>query len=275
MGAAQRKGVGLARLAGKIAIITGAAKGLGEADARLFVQEGAQVILTDVDQEAGARLARDIGAGAEFRVLDVRDESGWEAMVADVVERYGGLDILVNNAGVVEPGTIETQTLAEYEFIMDISAKGTFLGCKYAYAAMKARGGGSIINMASIAAIMGEHYVAAYCAAKGAVTALTRAVAVNSARNGHNVRCNAVLPSGTLTPMVQAMPQKMISAGMVTPDQLASGVGQSKLATPQEIANAVLFLASDESSFINGTSLCVDNAMSIIAGVVPDPAVGS
>lgn len=259
----------MGRLDGKIAIITGAAKGLGEADARLFAQEGATVILTDVDDAAGTRLAAEIGAKAEFLTLDVREEQAWQHVIRHVIDRHGGLDILVNNAGVVEPGSIETQTLAEYDFIMDISAKGTFLGCKYAYAAMKARGGGAIVNMASIAAIMGEHYVTAYCAAKGAVTALTRAVAVNSARSGHNIRCNAVLPSGTLTPMVESMPQKMIDSGMMTAEQLGSEEGQSKLATPDEIARAVLFLASDEASFINGTTLCVDNAMSVIAGVVP------
>ena len=181
----------MGRLQGKVAIITGAAKGLGEADARMFAREGATVILTDMDADNGERVAGEIGGSAEFHVQDVRDEQGWEDLIADVVSRHGKLDILVNNAGVVEPGTIETQTAEEYRFVMAVSADGAFFGCKYAVPAMKISGGGAIINMCSIASIVGEPIVVAYAMAKGAIESLTRSVAVHCANNQYNIRCNS------------------------------------------------------------------------------------
>ena len=159
----------MGRLTGKVAIITGAAKGLGEADARLFAAEGASVVLTDVDEANGARVAAEIGPSARFLRQDVRDEDGWRDLIAEVVRQHGRLDVLVNNAGVVEAGNIESTSAEDYRFVMAVSADGTFFGCKHAIPAMRASGGGSIINMASIASVQGESLVAAYCAAKGAV----------------------------------------------------------------------------------------------------------
>ncbi|MGI9361007.1 MAG: SDR family oxidoreductase [Parasphingorhabdus sp.] len=257
----------MGRLKGKVAIITGAAKGLGEADARIFAREGATVILTDVDEECGQRVASEIGAAAEFIMQDVRDESGWEDLIADVVSRHGKLDILVNNAGVVEPGTIETQTADEWRLVMGVSADGTFYGCKYAVPAMKNSGGGSIINMASIASVQGEPVVAAYAAAKGAVESLTRSIAVHCVNNGYNIRCNSVHPAGILTPMVEAIGPKM--AGRTDLRPASEGPAASALGEPDDIANTVLFLASDESKFINGAAIRVDNAKSVVEGVVP------
>lgn len=256
----------MGRLEGKVAIITGAAKGLGEADARMFAREGATVILTDMDQDNGTRVAAEIGVSAEFHVQDVRDESAWEDLIADVVSRHGKLDILVNNAGVVEPGTIETQTAEEWRFVMAVSADGTFFGCKYAVPAMKASGGGSIINMASIASIQGEPVVAAYAAAKGAVESLTRSIAVHCANNGYNIRCNSVHPAGILTPMVEEIGPKMMGRTDLRP--ASEGPAASALGEPDDIAHTVLFLASDESKFINGTAMRVDNAKSVVEGVV-------
>jgi len=258
----------MARLDGKIAIITGAAKGLGEADARIFAREGATVILTDVDEENGTRVAQEIGEKAEFHVQDVTSEEGWINLIDDVVARHGRLDVLVNNAGVVAPGTIETQTADEYRFVMGVSADASFFGCKHAVKAMKETGGGSIINMCSIASLQGEPYVAAYCAAKGAVESLTRAVAVHSANNKLNVRCNSVHPSGILTPMVMNIGVQMEEIGLS--GQQGNNAEPSKLGEPDDIANTVLFLASDESKFINGAAIRVDNAMSAISGVVPE-----
>lgn len=257
----------MGRLDGKVAIITGAAKGLGEADARMFAREGATVILTDMDKDNGTRVASEIGASAEFHVQDVRDESAWEDLIADVVSRHGKLNILVNNAGVVEPGTIETQTAEEWRFVMAVSADGTFFGCKYAVPAMKASGGGSIINMASIASIQGEPVVAAYAAAKGAVESLSRSIAVHCANNGYNVRCNSVHPAGILTPMVEEIGPKMMGRDDLRP--ASEGPAASALGEPDDIANTVLFLASDESKFINGAAIRVDNAKSVVEGVVP------
>lgn len=259
----------MGRVDGKVAIVTGASKGLGEADARLLAREGAKVILTDVDVEAGERVAREIGRQATFIRQDVRDEKAWVDLVARVEKDFGRLDILVNNAGVVEAGTIETQTADEYRFIMAVSADGTFFGCKHAIPAMRRSGGGSIINMASIASVQGEPYVAAYCAAKGAVEALTRAVAVHCAQNKYNIRCNSIHPSGIVTPMVLSMGEKMAKAGLASLQQDGRAAGTSKLGDPIDIANTVLFLAADESRFINGQKIVVDNTMSVTSGVVP------
>ena len=258
----------MGRLTGKVAIITGAAKGLGEADARLFAAEGASVVLTDVDEANGARVAAEIGPSARFLRQDVRDEDGWRDLIAEVVRQHGRLDVLVNNAGVVEAGNIESTSAEDYRFVMAVSADGTFFGCKHAIPAMRASGGGSIINMASIASVQGESLVAAYCAAKGAVEALTRAVAVHCAQGKMNIRCNSVHPSGIDTPMVRGIGGKIARAGLAPPAG-ASPHGASPLGAPADIANTVLFLASDESRFINGQRIIVDNTMSVTAGHVP------
>ena len=257
----------MGRLQGKVAIITGAAKGLGEADARMFAREGATVILTDMDEENGERVAKEIGDAAEFQIQDVRNEQGWEDLIADVVSRHGKLDILVNNAGVVEPGTIETQTAEEYRFVMAVSADGAFFGCKYAVPAMKASGGGAIVNMCSIASIVGEPIVVAYAMAKGAIESLTRSVAVHCANNKYNIRCNSVHPAGILTPMVMDIGPKVMGRDDLRP--ASDGPAPSALGEPDDIANTVLFLASDESKFINGAAIRVDNAKSVVEGVVP------
>jgi 3(or 17)beta-hydroxysteroid dehydrogenase len=261
----------LARLQNKVAIITGAAKGLGEADARMFIQEGATVVLCDVDEDALRALADELGENAEAYVLDVRFEDQWQTLIAHMKERYGRLTILVNNAGVVAPGTIENQTAEDYRFQMAVSADGTFFGCKHAIPLIAASGGGSIVNMASLAAIQGERYVVGYSAAKGAITAMTRSIAAHCALEKNGVRCNVLCPSGIITPMVLSMEQKIHDAGMSyifdTPTESA---GASKLGAPDDIAATVTFLASDESRFINGASINVDQGMSIIAGVVPE-----
>ncbi|GAB5459025.1 MAG: glucose 1-dehydrogenase [Henriciella sp.] len=245
------------RLNGKVAIITGAAKGLGEADARLFAKEGASVILTDMDTENGERIAAEIGESAEFHQQDVSDEESWKTLIDQVVHRHGKLDILVNNAGIVHPGTIETQTTEHYRAIMAVSADATFFGCKYAIEAMKQHDGqSSIINMASVAAISGEANVLGYCGAKGAVEAMTRAVAVHCARSDYKIRCNAILPGMILTPMVQNIQVKMTDNTEVnyTPDRYAP----VKMGEPNDIAQTALFLASDESKHLNGASIRVD-----------------
>ncbi len=255
----------MGRLAGKVAIITGAAKGLGEADARMFVREGARVILTDVDSANGTRVAAELGEMAEYRHLDVRHDAEWKALVDDVVARHGKLDILVNNAGVVELGDIETQTEKDYRFIMAVSADGTWFGCQHAVRVMKETGGGSIVNMASIASVQGESAVAAYCAAKGAVEGLTRAVAVHCAKSGYNIRCNSIHPAGILTPMVIEVGRQAAMMRGAT-EALNGGVAATKLGEPDDIAYTVVFLASDESKFINGAAIRVDDAKSVIAG---------
>ena len=257
------------RLANKVAIITGAAKGLGEADARLFIAEGATVILTDVDVANGEALAAELGGNAHFRHHDVRHEAEWAALVAEVVARFGRLDILVNNAGVVEIGTPESVTEADYRLVMAVSIDGTVWGCKHAIPAMRASGGGSIVNMASIASLQGEPYVAAYCAAKGAIEAYSRAVAVHCAQSQANIRCNSVHPAGIDTPMVRSVPDKMQRSNLRPLADQGQGAGSNRLGQPVDIANTVLFLASDESRFMSGQALVVDNTASVTQGMVP------
>ncbi len=253
----------MGRLSGKIAIISGAAKGLGEADARMFAREGATVILTDVDVDNGQRLAREIGSKAEFHAHDVRNDAEWQKLIDGVVARHGRLDVLVNNAGVVTPGTIETQTEDDYRFVMAVSADGAFFGCKHAVRVMKAMGGGSIVNMSSIASIVGEPNVIAYAAAKGAIDSLTRSVAVHCAIKGYNIRCNSVHPAAIRTPMVTAFFEQSAAAA------IAAGREPSptpKLGDPDDVASTVVFLASDEAKYINGAAIRVDSAKSVVEG---------
>ena len=258
------------RLAGKVAVVTGGAVGLGAADVRLLVKNGARVIVTDVDEANGKQLCEEIGDRAEFRFLDVCKEDQWIDLMAYIEKEYGQLNILVNNAGVVEVGNIETQTTKDYNFIMAVSVDGAFFGCKHAMPLMKKSGLCSIINMASIAAKQGEQYVLAYCAAKGAVEAMSRSIAAHCALSKYTIRCNTVLPSGIVTPMVMGMGSKMAESGLMSLDDLNAASSQSKLGEPDDIAHTVVFLASDESKFINGASISVDNGMSIVSGVIPE-----
>jgi len=256
----------MGRVEGKVAIVTGGAMGLGEADARVLAREGARVVVTDVNRELGAKVAEQIGG--EYRFHDVTDEAQWQQLIAHVGARYGALHILVNNAGIVEPGTIESQTYAEYKRQMAVSADGTFLGCKYAVPLIAKSGGGSIVNMASIASKRGVHSVTAYCAAKGAVEALSRAVAVHCLTQKNGVRCNSIHPGSIDTPMVRGIGAKMVAAGMVTADNQAPP-RQQRLGEPIDIANLVLFLASDESKFITGQEFVPDGGVSAVMAPFP------
>ena len=253
------------RLENKVAIITGAAMGLGAADATLFAKEGAKVILTDVAADNGQELADKIGA--TFMQQDVTDEERWKEIISDTVNLHGKLDVLVNNAGIVEVGDPENQTTEEYRKTMAVHMDSTFFGCKYSIPVMAESGGGSIVNMCSIASVQGESYVAAYCAAKGAIEAYTRAVAVHCGLKKNGVRCNSIHPSGIITPMVESVPEKMEAKFGGAPNQDAPA---SKQGEPNDIAYAALYLASDESKFMNGAQLRVDNAMSVASGSMPE-----
>lgn len=253
------------RLENKVAIVTGGAMGLGAADSTLFAKEGAKVILTDVASDKGQKLAEEIGA--TFMQQDVTDEERWKEVIAETIKLHGRLDILVNNAGIVEVGDPENQTTEEYRKTMAVHMDSTFFGCKYSIPVMSETGGGSIVNMCSIASVQGESYVAAYCAAKGAIEAYTRAVAVHCGIKKNGVRCNSIHPSGIITPMVESVPEKMEAKFGGAPNQDAPS---SKQGEPIDIAYAALYLASDESKFMNGAQLRVDNAMSVASGSMPE-----
>ena len=239
------------RVDGKVAIVTGAAMGLGEAIARRLAAEGAQVALTDVAAAEGRKVADDIGASAVFLPHDVSSEAEWDAVRDAVLAAHGRIDILVNNAGIQIAAPIDEARFEDWRKVQSVNADGVFLGCRMAVRAMKAAGhGGSIVNVASVASHSGEPEGAAYCASKGAVRALTKSVAVYAKPFG--IRCNSVHPGAIDTPMVWNL-----RTAMGLPAS-APGIGQ-----PDDIAWAVLYLASDEARYVTGAELLVDNGRTI------------
>jgi len=250
------------RVRGKVAIVTGAAKGLGKADAEALAREGATVVMTDVD-DAGADIAKaiaaDTGATVVFKHQDVTSEERWQEIVSEVESEFGGIDVLVNNAGIVIVAMPEQCTLEQFRLHNAVMNEGVFLGCKTVIPAMRRRGGGSIINMSSIASHLGYPVFFAYTAAKGAVRAMTKSLAVSCQMQGDKIRVNSVHPGAIDTPMVQAVNEEL---GMPAPDPDATddpvGVGR-----PEDVANMIVYLASDESRFVNGAELVIDNALSI------------
>ena len=251
----------MGRVSGKVAIVTGGASGLGRADCIALAREGAKVLITDVNELAGLQLAAEIDAehrgSAHFMKHDVRDEQQWIDVIGEARRRFGGLHVLVNNAGVVRIVTPETCTLEEFRFQNAVMSEGVFLGCKHAIPAMKDSGGGSIVNMSSTASHLGYPVYFAYSAAKGAVRAMTKAIAVHCQQNKYNIRCNSLHPGAIETPMVENS-TKDLGLQMEVWQQTPWGLGK-----PEDVANVVVFLASDESRFVNGAEILVDNAVTI------------
>ena len=246
----------MGRVENKVAIVTGAASGIGKGCARRLVAEGARVVCTDKD-ERGAQVAAELGA--TFRMLDVTDEAGWQRVVDDTVRELGRLEILVNAAGVAVRGDIERTTLDEWRFVNQVNAEGTFLGCRAALAAMKATGG-SIVNISSVAGLVADADAPAYCASKGAVRLLTKSVALHAARRGYDVRCNSVHPSFIDTPMVDGVVAASRDATkMRALVEKAAPLG--RIGEVDDVAHAVLYLASDESKFVTGSELVVDGGL--------------
>jgi len=249
----------MGRVDGKVALITGAASGLGAADAEVLAREGATVVLTDIDESAGEAVAESIrktGGNATFLAQDASDEEQWQQVIATIRKEHGRLDVLVNNAGIVIMGTPENCTLEDFRKQNAVMSESVFLGCKHALPLMNESGGGSIINMSSIASHLGYPIYFAYSAAKGAVRSMNKAIAVHCQMNGYNIRVNSLHPGAIDTPMVQ---QSAAELGIDNKEDLSPvGLGQ-----PEDVANVVLFLASDESRFVNGTEILIDNALSI------------
>lgn len=250
----------MGRVEGKVAIVTGAASGMGRADALLLAAQGAKVVVTDLNEVDGQAVADQIGDNAIFLPLNVADEDNWKSVVAAAVEAFGRLDILVNNAGMMIMGNVLDTSLDDWRKVNAVNSDGVFLGCKHAIPAMAASGGGSIVNMSSVAAISGQSFVAAYTASKGAVRALTKNVAMFCKEQKNGVRCNSVHPDGVKTPMVVKVATGKDTATQEEIDELGKF---GNMCEPEDVANLVLFLASDESRFINGAEMLIDNAATI------------
>jgi NAD(P)-dependent dehydrogenase (short-subunit alcohol dehydrogenase family) len=240
------------RLAGKVALVSGAASGMGASEASIFAREGAKVIVADVLEAEGKQVADKIGAAARFVKLDVTSETEWDAAVKAAVSAFGKLDVLVNNAGI--SGTYDQDMLssAAWDRVMAINAKGVFLGMKYAIPEMKKAGGGAIVNISSISGFVGQDGVhMAYNASKGAVRIMTKTAAVQFAGDG--IRVNSVHP-GFMPPMRTSK----TSADPTWRAKMLAAVPMRREGRVEEVAHAVLFLASDEASYITGTELVVD-----------------
>lgn len=237
------------RLDGKVALISGAARGMGECEARLFVREGAKVVLGDILEEQGRQVAKELGAAATFVRLDVTVESDWQRAVATAEQTYGELHILVNNAGIVRMAPLDETSLEAWNEVINVNQTGVFLGMKHAIPAMRRAGGGSIINISSIAGLVGLSNIPAYQASKGAVRLLTKNAAVQYAQD--KIRVNSVHPGRIETPMTT--PLDAARREMVLSMTPLGRDGQ-----PEEVAYGVLYLASDESSFVTGAELVID-----------------
>lgn len=265
----------MARLADKTALVTGAARGIGEAVARLFVREGARVLVTDIRDDLGRAVAGDLGAAAVYRRLDVREEADWAAATADALERWGRLDVVVNNAGITgfEDGPAahdpEHASLEAWRAVHRTNLDGVFLGCKYAIRAMRPAGRGSIVNLSSRSGLVGIPAAAAYASSKAAVRNHTKSVALYCAGQGLAVRCNSVHPAAILTPIWEPMlgegPEREARMRALTADTPLQRFG-----TPEEVAAVVLLLASDEAAYMTGAELTLDGGL--LAGSAATPA---
>ena len=243
------------RLEGKVAFVSGGARGMGAAEAKLFASEGAKVVIGDVLEDEGRKVEAEInetGGDAVFIPLDVASESDWQRAVSTTVERFGKLDILVNNAGIAVWGVLEDTTNEDWDRVMAVNAKGVFLGTKAAIPEMRKAGGGSIINISSVSGLIGQESVQpVYNASKGAVRIFTKAAAVQYAKEG--IRVNSVHPGSVNTKMIADRinsPEGRERSRSITP--------LGRVAEPIEIAYGVLYLASDEASFVTGSELVID-----------------
>ena len=264
----------LARLTGKIALISGAARGIGEAIARAFVEEGADLYLTDIESQPGEAVARDLGRRAIFRRLDVREEQDWARVTSDAISSYGRLDVVVNNAGITgfEAGFVahdpENVSLDDWRAVHRTNLDGVFLGCKYAIRVMRPKKTGSIINISSRSGLVGIPGAAAYASSKAAVRNHTKTVALWCAQQGLAIRCNSIHPAAILTPIWEPM----LGSGAERETRMAALVKDTPLqrfGKPEEVAALAVLLASDEAPYITGAEMNIDGGL--LAGSAATP----
>ena len=244
----------------KVILVTGAASGLGYADAELLTESGATVVMTDINEDSGKAVADRLGN--LFLGQNVADEHRWSEVMSEIKDRFGQLDGLVNNAGIAPIADIETTTTEVWRQTLAVHLDGTFFGCKTALGLMKESGGGSIVNMSSTAALIGIPDYLAYSAAKGGIRSMTKAIAVHCRRRKLRIRCNSVHPGSINTPMVQNAVKDLMNIELDPNDEKkrkAMGIGE-----PRDVADMVAYLLSDESKHVNGTEMVVDNADTIV-----------
>ena len=260
----------MAQVSGKVALVTGGASGIGRACCEILAREEATVIVGDVDDALGGQLAARLeGAGgrAAYRHLDVTSEAAWRTGIAWLFETYARLDVLVNNAGIAIRAAITDMTIEDWRRQQAINVDGVFLGTKHSIPLMRASGGGSIINISSVAGITGNSVgLSAYSATKGAVRLFTKSTALECAKNGFNIRANSVHPGIVITPLWGKMfpddPAFQPGANDIDPaSRMNRQIPINRSATPEDIANGVLFLASDASSYMTGSELVIDGGI--------------
>ena len=237
----------MGRVDNKVALITGGARGMGAADARMLVKEGAKVVIGDILDDEGTALADELGEAARYVHLDVTSADEWAAAVETALSSFGKLNVLVNNAGIVQLGPLKTLDVARWQQVLDVNLTGPMLCTKSVIQPMIDAGGGSIINVSSIEGLRGAAYVHSYVASKWGLRGLTKSSALELA--GHNIRVNSIHPGFIRTPMTKHLPDDMVQAPLGRPG------------TPDEVATFVVFLASDESSFSTGSEFVVDGGL--------------
>lgn len=237
------------RLEGKVALITGGARGQGEAEARRFVSEGAKVLIADVRDETGQLLAKDLGADAAFAHLDVSDHSAWEGPVGSAVDRWGRLDILINNAGIGAAAVVDELPLEDHHRLIDVNLNGVYYGMRAVAVQMRAQQSGAIVNISSIDGLVGVYAMSSYAATKFAVTGMTRSAALDLGPAG--IRVNSIHPGVIDTPMISP-------EGRQRCEQLVAHQPIARMGRPEEVAALALFLASDEASYITGAQFVID-----------------
>ena len=251
----------MGRLDGKVAIISGGARGQGATEARMFAKEGAKIVIGDLLDAEGQAVAAEIaelGGDCTYVHLDVTSEDDWQAAVETAVSEYGKVDVLINNAGILMNGRVEDTTVEAWDAVLDVNAKGVFLGTRAVIEEMRKAGGGSIINISSVAGMVGSPNTTAYNASKGAVRLLTKSTAIQYGRE--NIRCNSIHPGPIDTDMIQLVWQDPSRSREETIARTPLG----RIGTVEDITYGAMFLASDESSFMTGSELVMDGGVTAI-----------
>ena len=250
----------MGRVDGKIALVTGAASGIGLQASLRLAEEGARVMMTDINVENGKKEAERLGRNAEFLKLDITLEEDWISVLRETVKRFQSLDILVNSAGMVLIADVEQISLEDWRHVHAVNLDGTFLGCKHGVRVMKEFGAGSIINLSSVSGLIGGFNLAAYNSSKGAVRMLTKSVALHCARSGYGIRCNSIHPTFIETPMLDSMIQDAPDPEKAR-QTLIRQVPLKRIGTTDDVAKMIVYLASDESTFVTGTEMVIDGGV--------------